>query len=142
MKDLTKHYDTLTAPERLKVAIDAMARGDWDEARTLGESCPKIAYQPQRDLAYTSKFQSLQTMALLHAVNFYQLTCEMRHSELIATVEAWKRFCDYAGFDHDAVLKAFGLKLDPAQMNALPQGDEPNETMIEEIYQGHLRNWA
>ena len=39
--ELSKHYDTLTAPERLKVALDAMARGDWDEARKLGETCPK-----------------------------------------------------------------------------------------------------
>ena len=82
-------------------------------------------------------------MALLHAVSFYQMAYEMRHSELIATVEAWKRFCDYAGFDSDAVLKAFGLKLEPSWMADLPPGNgEFDEDLTEDIYQGHLRNWA
>ena len=142
MKDLTKHYGTLTAPERLKVALDAMGRADWDEVRKLGETCPKIAYQPQRDLAYTSKFQSLQTIALLHAVSFYQLANEMRLGELIAMVEAWKRFCDYVGFDPETVLKAFGLKLETSWLDDMPTGDEPTEDLTEEIYQGHLRYWA
>ena len=142
MIDISKHYGTLTAPERLKLSIEAMARGDWDEAGKLGGSCPKIAYQPQRDMAFTGKYQSLQVMALLHAVNFYQLTCEMRHSELIATVEAWQRFCEYAGFDPETTLKAFGLKLETSWLDDLPPGDGPNEDLTEDIYQGHLRYWA
>ena len=157
MINLSKHYGTLTAPERLKVAIDAMARGDWEEVRKLGETCPKIIYQPQRDLAFTGKYQSLQVMALLHAVSFYQIrgamiaalytqdtmSYSLRHADLMAYIEAWQRFCEYAGLEPETVLKAFGLKVETSWMNDLPQGDgEPNEDMIEEIYQGHLRNWA
>ena len=157
MKDLSKHYGNLKSDERLKGALDAIARGDWEEARTLSETCPKLQYAAQRDLAYTGKFQSLQAMALLHAVSFnqalYSIVVAMftqdtrayskRHAELMAFIEAWKRFCDYAGLNPDTVLRAFGLELDPARMNDLPAGEvEPDETMIDEIYQGHLRNWA
>ena len=157
MIDLSKHYDTLTAPERLKVALDAMARGDWEEVRKLGETCPKITYQPQRDLAFTDKYQSLQTMALLHAVSFYQirgamiaalytgdtLAYSLRHAEMMAYIEAWQRFCEYAGLEPETVLKAFGLKLETSWLDDMPPGDgELDEDLTKDIYQGHLRNWA
>ena len=157
MKDLSKHYGNLKSDERLKAALDAMARGDWEEAGTLSEACPKVQYVAQRDLAYTGKFMALQAMALLHAASFYQTrgaiiaalftrdkrAYSLRRAELMTQVKAWQRFCDYAGFESDTVLKAFGLTLDTALMNDLPAGEvEPDETMIEEFYQGHLRNWA
>ena len=156
MSDISKHYGSLSPVERLQAAIDAMGRGDWDEAKTLSDACPKVQYVAQRDMAYTSKFQSLQTLSLLHALSFWQgfnalmatmrtgdaRTYAMQHGELMAFIGAWKRFCAYVGFDSDAVLKAFGLQLDPARMNDLPPGDEPDETMIDDIYQGHLRHWA
>ena len=157
MKNLTKHYGILTPDERLKAALDAMARGDWQEAGTFGATCPKVQYAAQRDLSFTGKFQSLQVMTLLHAVSFNQAlysivvamytqdtrAYSLRYAELMAFTGAWKRFCDYAGFDPDTVLRAFGLELDPARMHDLPAGDiDPNEAMIDEIYQGHLRNWA
>ncbi len=73
MIKLSKHYDTLTAPERLILSIDAMARGYQYSANLLGETCPKFQYKEQRDLAYTGKYQDLQTMALLHAAIFYEV---------------------------------------------------------------------
>lgn len=162
MIKLSKHYDTLTAPERLILAIDAMARGDQYEANLLGETCPKFQYKEQRDLAYTGKYQDLQTMALLHAAIFYEVRGAMlaammlnhfmpdgnmqsayrrRRAELMAYIAAWKRFCDYAGFDPDATLKAFGFTLDP-MLEDIPAVDvQPDEAMIDEIFQSHLRIW-
>lgn len=162
MIKLSKHYDTLTAPERLILAMDAMARGDQYEANLLGETCPKFQYKEQRDLAYTGKYQDLQTMALLHAAIFYEVrgtmlaammlnhfmpygnmrsAYERRRAELMAHIAAWKRFCDYAGFDPDTTLKAFGLTLDP-MLEDIPAVDvQPDEAMIDEIFQSHLKIW-
>ena len=54
----------------------------------------------------------------------------------MALIEAWQRFCAHVGFESDTVLRAFGMKLDPARMNDLPEGDgEPDETMIDTLYQ-------
>lgn len=162
MIKLSKHYDTLTAPERLILVMDAMARGDYSEANLLGETCPKVQYKPQRDLAYTSKYQDLQTIVLLHAAIFYEVRGAMlaawmlyhfmpdgnrqsayarRRAELMAHIAAWKRFCDYAGFDPDTTLKAFGLKLDPMLEDTPASDTQPDETMIDDIYQCHLRIW-
>lgn len=162
MIKLSKHYDTLTAPERLILAMDAMARGDQYEANLLGETCPKFQYKEQRDLAYTGKYQDLQTMALLHAAIFYERRGAMlaammlylfmpdvnrrpaygrRRAELMEHIAAWQRFCDYAGFDPDATLKAFGFTLDP-MLEDIPAVDaQPDEAMIDEIFQSYLRIW-
>jgi len=162
MIKLSQHYDTLTAPERLTLAIDAMGRGDHFEANLLGETCPKIQYKAQRDLAYTRKYDDLQTLTLLHAAIFYEVRGAMlaawmlyhfmpdgnrrsayarRRAELMAHIAAWKRFCDYAGFDPDTTPKAFGFTLDP-MLEDIPAIDaEPDETMIDEIFQSHLSFW-
>lgn len=162
MINLSKHYDTLTAPERLILVIEAIARDDEQEAKLLSETCPKFHYNEQRDLAFTGKYQTLQAMALLHAVMFYrtraamlaammlnqfipdgntQATYELRRSELMAHIAAWRRFCDCAGFVPDIALKAFGLTLDPMLEDTLAGDTEPDETMINDIYQSYLRHW-
>ena len=162
MIKVSKHYDTLTAPERLILAIDAIARGDQHEANLLGETCPKFRYNEQRDLAYTGKYQDLQTMALLHGAMFYEVrgamlaamllnhfmldgntrsAYERRRVELMAIIAAWQRFCDSAGLDPDTTLKAFGLNLDPMLEGTLAGEPELEEAMVNELYQSHLRIW-
>jgi len=162
MNNISKHYDTLTAPERLILVIDAIARDDQQEAKLLGETCPKFLYKEQRDLAFTGKYQDLQAMALLHAAMFYkaqgammaamalnhfmpnrntQSAYERRRAELMAYITAWKRFCDYAGFDPDTTLMAFSLTLDPMLEDTPATDTQPNEAMIDEIFQSHLRHW-
>lgn len=157
MNDITKLYSHLTAPERLKITVDAMSRGDWVEAGRLGDTCPKFVYVAQRDLAYTGKFLNLQSIALLHAAFFWKCRGAMlaamltlddgayscRYAELMAQVEAFERFCEFAGLDAETVLQAFGLSLDRNLIDDLRRGElEPDEAMIESMYQGHLRNWA
>jgi hypothetical protein len=162
MINLAKHYHTLTASERLQLSIDAMARQDYEELAKLGETCPRYTYQSQREIAYTSKYLNLQSMALLHAAYFWQYRGTMllaytlhlfaptrerladykhRRADLLALIEAWRRVCNYAGFDPDSVTLAFGLELE-SKLDDFPNFDtEPDETMIDTLYQGHLRNW-
>ena len=162
MINVSKHYDTLTAPERLILAINALGRDDQQEAELLSETCPKFRYNEQRDLAYTRKYQDLQTMVLLHGAMFYEVrgamlgamllnhfipngntkeTYKRRCAELMAIIAAWQRFCDYAGLDPDTTLKAFGLTLDPQLEDISAAVTQPDETMIDEIFQSHLRIW-
>ena len=143
MTDSTKHYATLTADERLKLHVEAAARGDWQEAERLGETCPKIKYAAQRDMAYTRKYQDLQTIVLFHLAHFYQYRGAMiaalalnrfrpdaerkatylaRRAEFFALVEGWKRFCAYAGFEPDSACLCLCFsnephrhKVDPSQ---------------------------
>jgi len=50
-KNLTKLYDRLTSEERLRLAIEALARGDDEEIDRLNVSCPYKTYT-QTDVAY------------------------------------------------------------------------------------------
>ncbi len=151
MKDITRHYGNLKADERLKVAVDAMSRGDWEEVRRLGDTCPKIAYVAQRDLAFTGKYSALNTVVLFHAAFFWKYQSAMFSTSetnddavllqavenLLVMQEAWTRFCTYAGFDADTVLRAFGFTLD-----SLPRGDmKLNEATIDEMYRIYLGMW-
>lgn len=160
MKDLSKHYGTLTAHERLVLSLEAAARGDWQEAEILGETCPKFQYAPQRDLAFTGKHETLMIMALLHASMFYKTRGAMiaawalqyidleaatvyplRRAELIAHVRAWARFCEYAGLEPETVMRAFGFELDP-MLDDFPEGPDATEEMIDTIFQQHLKSWG
>jgi hypothetical protein len=48
---LAKLYDRLSAEERFKLLIEAIARGDEAECRNLGKSCPRVVYE-MNDMAY------------------------------------------------------------------------------------------
>ncbi len=148
MKDITRYYGNLKADERLKVVIDAIARGDWEEVETLRDTCPKFQYVAQLDVAYTGKYSKLQTMALFHVIFIWRnqsvMFATLDDDVLVQTVknllviqEAWTRFCTHAGFDADTVLMAFGFPLDN-----MPRGDmKLDEAMIDEMYQAYLRMW-
>jgi|GEM_PF-5642310 len=161
MKDLSKHYGTLNAHERLLLSLEATARQDWQEAETLAETCPKFQYLPQRDLAFTGKHETLMTLALLHAALFYKARGAMvaawalgyidpeartayplRRMELKAQVTAWERFCNHAGLDPVIVMQAFGFELDPLLDDFPETGIDPTKEMIDEIVQVHLKSWT
>lgn len=64
-KNLAKLYDRLTGLERLKLAIEASARGDKAEAERLRQTCPRATYNCG-DEAYTKPLEA--TFALIEAV--------------------------------------------------------------------------
>ena len=66
---------------------------------------------------------------------------QQRRAELMAIIEAGRRFCDYAGFDPETLLKAFGLILEP-KFEDMPMSDaKPDQAMIDSMYQAHLQHW-
>ena len=66
---------------------------------------------------------------------------QLWRAELMAMIEAWVRFRESAGFDPETLLKAFGFILEP-KFEDMPMSDtEPDQAMIDTLYQAHLRNW-
>lgn len=123
MKDtLTAHYPKLTPTERLSLAIQAISRGDDDETIRLRETCPKVQYVAQIDLAYVLACDKLQTLALVHSTRFFYLAMQYfsvvnvgnyqrsteRLKALKSCVEAWSMFCDEIGQDPDQVQSVSG----------------------------------
>ncbi len=87
-------------------------------------------------------------MAAAFALNLFRPDTERkatylaRRAEFLALVEGWKRFCAYAGFEPDTVLKAFGLELDSMLDDVPIENVELDENEVEIIYQSCLKLWA
>lgn len=123
MKDtLAAHYPKLNPTERLALAIQAQARGDEAETIRLRDTCPKVQYVAQIDLAYVRKADVLQTLALVHSTRFFYLAMQyfsalnvgnyQRSTERLkafkSCVESWSTFCDEIGQDPDQVQNVSG----------------------------------
>ncbi len=69
MKDtLTKHYDTLTAPERFRLALIAQA-GEWeDERQRLVKTCPKKDYR-MNDEAFTDRIEATSNITACFCID-------------------------------------------------------------------------
>ncbi len=60
---LHRHYDRLTAEERFRLDVLAMARGDRQESERLVSSCPKFSYT-MNDRAFTGRWLGVLDMTL------------------------------------------------------------------------------
>jgi hypothetical protein len=60
---LRRHYDRLTAEERFRLDVLAMARGDKQESERLVSSCPKFTYD-MNDRAFTGRWLGVLDMTL------------------------------------------------------------------------------
>jgi len=60
---LRRHYDRLTAEERFRLDVLAMARGDKQESERLVSSCPRFSYT-MNDRAFTGRWLGVLDMTL------------------------------------------------------------------------------
>ena len=60
---LHRHYDKLTAEERFRLDVLAMARGDEQESERLVSSCPRATYTTN-DRAFTARWGASENIAL------------------------------------------------------------------------------
>lgn len=161
MKDLTKQYASLTAPERIALFIEARARGDTQESKNIAATCPQANYR-MADTAFTDRLLMLQTIAYVHAARFFQARGRMfggraliaiepsnkesaalyqlQHAEFLAYGEGWARFCHEIGLDSPKVLAAFHLKLDDLLDGYRPD-IEPDADLTEWLYLDYLKMW-
>jgi hypothetical protein len=157
MKDiLIPHYHKLTPTERLSLAIAALARGDEEESTRLRETCPKVQYVAQIDLAYASKYDRLQTMAFLHTshvlmavihyVGAQGLNDRREINQSIARMkahcEAWAMFCEKIGQDAETVNQTLAAGYANIHQTIIENSDiEADADMREWMLNGWLDNW-
>ena len=60
---IARFYDRLTPEERLRLLLEARARGDWKECRNLEWSCPKRNYV-MNDVAYQDRVMTSKEITL------------------------------------------------------------------------------
>jgi hypothetical protein len=133
VRDLTRHYDQLTADERFRLFIEAASRRDHQELDRLNDTCLRKKYLCE-DWDYTRRKVRFFDLALLHAsevantdcVAFAVLTFLLAHEhdleagetiaklnevlvELVvkrlSMIEGWNRFCRALGLLPERVAK-------------------------------------
>ena len=74
---LTKLYDTLTADERFRLRIRAIARGDTANVDRLDRACPRKSYEAL-DSAYTDRLDASDTLTLCVLVEVLPKLSQLR----------------------------------------------------------------
>jgi len=64
-----RFYDRFTPRERLNLVLDAMTRGDNDEVRRLGESCPRKTYV-MGDMQHTELLDASRAAAVVFTLSW------------------------------------------------------------------------
>jgi hypothetical protein len=145
MKDtLTAHYHKLSPTERLSLAIAAQARGDDEESARLRDTCPKVQYVAQIDLAYARKYDLLVSCALVHVGRLYRATtiwliAQNKNPEVIeshlanisAIINSWQAFCNQAALDPAEVLNFLGQSHAVTMAGCFNMPDMPNDADIQ-----------
>ena len=67
MKDISNHYQHLTAEERFRLFVQAMGRKDEQELDRLDNTCPRKTYT-QQDWEYTNMKMTFTVYALASAL--------------------------------------------------------------------------
>lgn len=71
MRDPSSVYNKLFATERFRLALDALARGDYDDVRRLSDTCPEYKYW-SIDIDYASRLAAAPTIAFFAATLLYR----------------------------------------------------------------------
>jgi hypothetical protein len=68
---LGKLYDRLTAEERFRLDVEAMARGDEADSRRLVDTCPRREYR-MNEVAFTSRWSTARQITLALCLDLSQ----------------------------------------------------------------------
>jgi hypothetical protein len=147
---IPKHiHENLSASERVRAAISAIARGDEYEIQILKETCPKLSVM-MSDPAYSEKLKKLFNLALavesdlqMATLSFlmsshleeHELTVQASYSAR-ATEAAWSAFLEEMGIPSGDMTKA-GPPRHQAVKSLLKsrQGDEISPEIIRPLIQ-------
>ena len=141
MKDLSRHYEQLTADERFRLWVEAMGRKDGQELDRLEATCPRRRYDAE-DYDYTRRKRRFTVHALTSALQRLQIDLLASTALVVAlanddngndwasdkAIEAfklfmrlrqgkrdgWLQFCDRIGVDPDAMAAPFLEHVDRA----------------------------
>ena len=76
---VARHYGAFSPAERFALTVEAMARGDEDEADRLEDACPRFNYH-QEDWHYRERMRRAYVITLLAMVNLQKLLALVRSS--------------------------------------------------------------
>jgi hypothetical protein len=152
MRQLRRHYDKLTRPERDRLVLAALERQDWDQIRALVERCPAADALPHlwNILALEHMAHRLVIHMLACDALFFRCSMLQSHAQgdgpspsaardllplLESAAAAWFGFvagCQTAGLDARQVLNL-----------ALPGSEETNPArdLVNRQIE-HFENWA
>lgn len=77
LRQLRRHYDKFTAPERDRLVLAALERQDWDQIRALLERCPNAD-------ALSHLWNIVVLSHLAHTLVIHLLACDALHFRLLA----------------------------------------------------------
>jgi hypothetical protein len=70
-------YDRLTAEERFRLLVEAMARGDEGECGNLEKSCPRLNYE-MKDTAYVDRVRASEQIKVLTCLDLASRLAKLR----------------------------------------------------------------
>lgn len=144
-------HQGLTAPERIRAAISAMARGDESELETLKTTCPKKSFLIT-DPDYSDAIQRLLELALAvesdlqrNALDFL-LSYRLEEYEMVSLARvsahileaAWSAFLDELGIPREEMAKAGPPRHHAVESILGLAREEPDEKAVEFIL-NHIR---
>jgi hypothetical protein len=127
VKDIAKAYPQLSADERFRLFMQAVARDDGQEQDRLNNTCPQKTYRCD-DMGYTRRKMHFMFLALWHCQDLRRIECaanlglvaalahddedeqqaekaavvmqafQMAMRKRASKIEAWKRFCGDKGY--------------------------------------------
>jgi hypothetical protein len=133
---LGKLYDRFEPEERFRLTIEALARGDEEEAERLSESCPRRTYT-MNDLAYVARMRAGLQITLAVCLDLAPRLAKLQMIEAFRVTQpyartVWRNEADSAYFDghrsgsHHA-WKAAGMEDDPPGWKDWEEDEEPDE---------------
>jgi hypothetical protein len=132
---LGKLYERLTAEERFRLDVEAVARGDEADSRRLVDTCPRREYR-QNEIAFTGRWRTAIQLTLAVSLDLSP------HLARLALLEALKETAPYArtvfvNEAHRAYLEGHEAGSRYAWSRAGMAGDTPG-CKFEELEDGSL----
>ena len=85
---VSKHYQVLGPAERFALTIEAMARGDNNDANRLEDSCPRFNYHSE-DVEYRDRMKRAYLIALLATINLKWRVEQVRSAEMFCKLHKY-----------------------------------------------------
>jgi hypothetical protein len=144
---LDKLYDRFTPEERFRLTLEALARGDEQEAERLSESCPRRTYT-MNDAAYGDRMRAGLQITMAICLDLAPRLAKLRMIEAFRVIQpyvrtVWQNEADRAYFDgHQAgsrhAWRVAGMEGDPPGWEDWEEGEEPGEEAFDPAIESDL----
>jgi hypothetical protein len=147
-KDLRRYYDRLTAEERFRLDVLAMARGDAQESERLTNTCTRRNYI-MNDWGFVGRWEAAHVLAMLAYMDFRKCLDKIQMIEAFRVAfpyfrTVWENdtFCAY--FDgHEAGSRhAWGKASKEGDPPGYEEDEDERAAGMDPVTEEDLRKWA